>query len=273
VTERRLARGADIFPYLDEGEGAPILFLHGIPGDGRIWAPHLARLAPRFRCIAPTMRWFGPHQWRADGPAFGTHELAQDLVAFLEALGAGPVSLVAFSFGCHVALAAAARRPDLVARLLAFEPGFSTWMEDEAELAAMQADAAAAFGPVFASAGSGDLNAAVAAMIDASGGAGCFGALDPDLRAVLLDSRSAVPRLLAQTPPVPLGCADLAALRPPTTIIWGGRSGPRFRLPSIAAARCIGGAGHREFREADHLWPLTAPDAFADWVAEWTGAP
>ena len=36
----------------DEGNGPPIIFLHGMSWDRRIWQPIIARLSDRFRCVS-----------------------------------------------------------------------------------------------------------------------------------------------------------------------------------------------------------------------------
>ena len=267
--EGKVRIGPDDFPFIERGSGDVLLFLHGAPGDRRIWRRPMAALADRQRCIAFTQRWFGTHEWRADGPAFGPRAHADDLVAFVEALGAGTVALVAWSYAAHAALVAAAERPDLFSRLLVFEPGRTDWVADETDLERFAADAEAAFAPVFAAAHAGDLPTAVRLLVDASGGDGWFDRQDEAARRIQLDSVSIVPRLLSQPPAPPVGCDALAALQVPVTIAWGDRSRPIFTIPSRAAAACIGGDRHVEVQGVDHLWPIAAPEAFARFVGDW----
>jgi pimeloyl-ACP methyl ester carboxylesterase len=42
----------DGLAFDDEGSGLPIIFLHGMTWDRRIWQPIIARLRDRFRCVA-----------------------------------------------------------------------------------------------------------------------------------------------------------------------------------------------------------------------------
>src|SRR5919204_396161 len=39
----------------EEGEGPPIVFVHGLLVDGRLWDDVVARLAPAARCIVPDL--------------------------------------------------------------------------------------------------------------------------------------------------------------------------------------------------------------------------
>lgn len=266
---RRLRVGEDAFACTDVGAGEPVLFLHGALGDRRTWRRHCAALAGRFRCLAYTQRHFGTEPWRADGPPFGTRAHADDLVAFSEALGAGAVAVVAWSYAGHAALLAALARPDLFSRVLVYEPGVPSWVSDPAELDAHGRDAEAMFGPVFEAAGRGDVEDAVRRLIEASGGPGCFERRSADRRAIEIDNAHTMPLLLAQEPPPPIGCDDLRALRVPATVAWGERTRPVFRIPSRAAARCLGPGRGVEVPGAGHLWPDEDPAGFAALVGDW----
>jgi pimeloyl-ACP methyl ester carboxylesterase len=50
--------GLEVF-YRDEGSGAPILLAHCSTGSGAQWKALSARLAPRFRLIAPDHIGYG----------------------------------------------------------------------------------------------------------------------------------------------------------------------------------------------------------------------
>jgi len=260
--------GPDRFPVAIQGEGLPILFVHGAPGDWRTFARHAALLSDRYRCITYTQRWFGTAEWRAEGPAFGTQAHAEDLIALAEALDIPQLNLVAWSYGAHPAFHAAIERPDLFASLLVYEPGFATFVEDRFVRSEYQADADAAWQPVFAARGAAEPDAMLRAMLDASGGAGAFDALPEEEKEMLRDSAAALPLLLEQTPPIPITCADLQRLEIPTGIASGRQSRPCFLIPSHAAAECIRG-NRFEITDVGHLWPATHPEGFANVVDYW----
>ena len=52
------ANGAS-FHTVETGHGAPLLLLHGWPEFWLTWEPVMARLADRYRLIAPDLRGFG----------------------------------------------------------------------------------------------------------------------------------------------------------------------------------------------------------------------
>jgi pimeloyl-ACP methyl ester carboxylesterase len=266
---RQVRIGDDAFEYLDVGAGRPLLFLHGGLGDWRSWLPHCAALSGQARCLSYTQRYFGASQWRADGPPFGVSTHADDLISVIEAVAPEGVALVAWSYAGHVALDAARRRPNLLERVLIYEPGVPTYVTAADELAAFTEDAQAMFAPVFDAVDRNDNDTAVRRLIDASGGPGAFERQAPDRRAVQLENAHTMPLLLKQADPPAITCADLAALQPRVSIAWGELTRPVFKIPSTAAARCVAGGTHTEVPGVGHLWPEAEPLAFSEFVARW----
>ncbi|HEX9449677.1 MAG TPA: alpha/beta fold hydrolase, partial [Dongiaceae bacterium] len=136
IPVRDMAIGNDVFSYSDIGHGPAVLFLHGALSDRRMWQRQSTALAKRFRCLAYTQRYFGTATWREDGPPFGVATHAEDAIAFAEAISAGPINLVAWSYAGQAALQAALARPDLFHRVLVYEPGVPSHVNDAAARAA-----------------------------------------------------------------------------------------------------------------------------------------
>ncbi len=108
--------------YDERGEGEPLVLLHGGLVDARFFEKNLDALADRFHVFLPERRGHG-HTPDVDGPI--TYELmAQDTIAFLEAVVDGPAHLVGHSDGAVVAMLVAMRRPDLARRLVLISGGF-----------------------------------------------------------------------------------------------------------------------------------------------------
>lgn len=110
-----------------------ILAIHGLTGHGARWQ-HLADDHLReFSVAAPDLLGHGRSSWAApwsiDANVAGLAEL-------LEISAAGPVLVVAHSFGGAVALHLAAARPDLVAALVLLDPAIGldgVWMAQIAD--------------------------------------------------------------------------------------------------------------------------------------------
>lgn len=96
-----------------EGNGEPLLLLHGWPLDHRMFAPQLEALSGRFRLIVPDRRGFG----RSDAPP-GLDREPGDLERLLDAAGYDDVHLLGMSQGGRIALRFATLFPDRVRSLL-----------------------------------------------------------------------------------------------------------------------------------------------------------
>ena len=106
--------------YIEAGEGAPFILIHG----GLAWssgeanyAEVMAPLGEHFRVIAPDVIGFGRTTPR--GALDHSGEAQGDfLIGFIEALDVGPVFLQGNSHGGFLAQYIAHKRPDLVRRLV-----------------------------------------------------------------------------------------------------------------------------------------------------------
>ena len=108
------------FHYLEWGPpDAPILLmLHGFPEHSGAWAELARRLSDRFRCIAPDQRGYGQSWAPAEVRDYVTGKLVGDMVALIDHLGGGPVTVVGHDWGASVAYVLAARHPERVGRLI-----------------------------------------------------------------------------------------------------------------------------------------------------------
>jgi len=109
--------------YEDTGPGSTgesIAFSHGLLWGTELFAPQIAALRGRYRCIAWDHR--GQGRSAADHrETIGMELVWQDAVRLLESLSTGPVHLCGLSMGGFVAMRMAARRPDLVRSLILLE--------------------------------------------------------------------------------------------------------------------------------------------------------
>lgn len=106
--------------YIEMGEGAPIILLHGSgPGVSawENWATVLPAMAQYRRVIAVDMPGFGATQRKADG-VYDMAFWVDHLFAFMDALEITAAPLVGNSFGGMVAMAAALRDPSRVSAMI-----------------------------------------------------------------------------------------------------------------------------------------------------------
>src|SRR4051794_5789686 len=85
--------------YRESGEGPPIVFVHGLLVDGRLWRKVTPLLKDRFRCIVPEFP-LGSHPEPLNPDAdLSPPGLARIVAGFLEGLDLEDVTLVANDTG------------------------------------------------------------------------------------------------------------------------------------------------------------------------------
>ena len=100
------------YNIVEEGTGHPVIFLHGLGGSWRDWAPQLDTLSDRYRCVVVEHRGHGRTE-RTDG-AYSIELFAEDVVAALGGLGIDHAYVVGLSMGGIIAQVLALECPELV---------------------------------------------------------------------------------------------------------------------------------------------------------------
>ncbi|MYT25385.1 alpha/beta fold hydrolase [Streptomyces sp. SID7760] len=108
--------------YETEGSGDPLVLLHGGFCTNETWGAQRADMAAGYRVFLPERRAHG-HTPDVEGP-LSYQAMAEDTVAFLEAVVRAPAHLVGWSDGGIVALMVAAARPDLVRKVVVIGANF-----------------------------------------------------------------------------------------------------------------------------------------------------
>ena len=99
--------------YNDEGQGEPLLLIHGFPLSSELYKPQRAAFANRYRLITPDLRAMG----RSDVPTNGNYSMdvyADDLVALLDHLGISMITVAGLSMGGYIVFALMRRHPEHV---------------------------------------------------------------------------------------------------------------------------------------------------------------
>lgn len=111
-----LAQGA--IDYLDQGEGQPMLFVHGLLVDHQIWRPLLPKLVTTQRCIMPN--WpLGAHAVAMKPDAdLSVSGMVQLIADFMAALDLQDVILVGNDSGGALVQMVCARFPQRIARVV-----------------------------------------------------------------------------------------------------------------------------------------------------------
>jgi pimeloyl-ACP methyl ester carboxylesterase len=103
--------------YRESGDGPPIVFLHGLLVDGRLWRKVTPQLEDSFRCFVPDLP-LGSHTVPMHPDAdLSPPGLARLVAEFIEALGLEQITLVANDTGGAIAQITAANHPQRIGRL------------------------------------------------------------------------------------------------------------------------------------------------------------
>jgi len=108
--------------YVEQGEGEPVVCVHGGLGDLRIWQPLLPAIGSEYRAISYSRRYAQPNEQIAPGADDPWLAHVDDLAAFVRELGAAPAHLVGNSQGAFISLLTAVRYPEVVRSLVLEEP-------------------------------------------------------------------------------------------------------------------------------------------------------
>jgi pimeloyl-ACP methyl ester carboxylesterase len=130
--------------YEVDGQGDPVVLLHGGLSDGAAWGLQVPTLTERHQVFVPDRRGHGKSP-DTDAP-FDYDDMADETIVFLEQVVGHAAHLVGWSDGGIVALLVSLKRPDVVRRQVlvganfhheGLLPGFDTGDDPGAESLAM----------------------------------------------------------------------------------------------------------------------------------------
>ena len=250
-------------PFVADGRGASVVFVHGANGDLRTHEVLRDAIAREQRYVSYSRTFHWPASAVPPAGAYTVASHARDLAAFLRALGAGPVHLVGHSYGSFVAAFVARDEPALVAKLVLGETIFGALLADDPGAAPLLAEFGARMKQIAATAAT-DEHAASAALFDAvCGEAGAFERFDPLQREVFLDNAHTLLGTLSERR-VELSIEDFRSLSMPLLVVGGARSAPVFRAAADAMTRhAPRGARSVRIADAGHMWMHDAPGVAA----------
>jgi o-succinylbenzoate---CoA ligase len=230
----------------------PVILLHGTLSTATQLDRLAAELARSGDVIVHAVDRRASGASRVENPApidVGVH--VDDLVAVLDHLGIPGAVLVGLSYGGVLALEAAARRPDRVLAVAAWEPPYGP-LADAATRARLGALAAA----TEEAHRDGGAAAAAETFLRAVAGDGAWERLPVRSRAFLAregDGALADAALLGADP------AGLASITAPTTVLTGDASDPFYAIIAEALMEWIPGARRARLEGLDHPAPITDP--------------
>lgn len=107
--------------YSESGSGHPLVFVSGLNGTGRSWAPQVAAFGPRFHTITYDQRGTGSSDKLQR--RFSVDQMTAELVGLMDALGIERAHVVGQSTGGAIGQTLAIGHPERVGRMVIY----STW--------------------------------------------------------------------------------------------------------------------------------------------------
>jgi pimeloyl-ACP methyl ester carboxylesterase len=132
VAMQRIAGDGVNFAVIVEGEGRPVLLLHGFPDSSHVWRHQVpALVAAGMRAVAPDLRGCGESDKPERVEHYAVTRSIADMVAVMDELGIDRAHVVGHDWGAGLAWALAAFVPERVDRLVVLSIGHPNTLLDQ----------------------------------------------------------------------------------------------------------------------------------------------
>ena len=247
-------------PYVECGEGEPLVFVHGSLCDYRYWSAQTAALSAHFRCISVSLSHYWPAGEACIQGEFGWQTHVAELAEFIEALGVAPVHLVGHSRGGCVAFHVAREHPRLVKTLTLADPGGPLQLDGMPE-AALPAATNALRARVAELIEGGEIDAGLELFVDSVSAPGSWRKSSVAFRTMATDNAATLPKQFRD--PLPAYSREAArGVKCRTLLIEGQRSPRMFRNNVEKLAEWIDYADRQTIAGASHGMNVSNAGAF-----------
>jgi len=241
------------------GAGAPILLIHGSLCDYRYWRWQVPAFAETHRVITPSLRGCWPDAQPHPLEEYAVDRHAGDLAHLLRALDEhGGAHVIGHSRGAQVALALAARAPELCRSLTLADPGFR--FADEPETPVFYADAVQRLRD-------GDTEGAIEQFIDTVNGADTWRRMVGWFKDMVRDNAATLLSQIREAN-LPVDPGDAAALPCPVLLVGGAQSPAKYGTRQDRLQQLLPQARRARIALAAHGMNLANPRSFNRAVLE-----
>jgi haloalkane dehalogenase len=113
--------------HLDEGEGPPVLFLHGEPTWSFLWRKVIPPVRDAgYRCVAPDLAGFGRSDKPIDGDWYSYDRHTETIARLVEELDLQDATVVVHDWGGAIGLRVAVEDPERISRIVILDPAVFT---------------------------------------------------------------------------------------------------------------------------------------------------
>jgi non-heme chloroperoxidase len=257
-----------IFHYIETGQGAPVLLVHGTLEDYRSWDGQLEAFSKKYQLISYSRRYHYPNEWIKESTDFSVTIHAKDLAALIKALNLPPVHLIGHSYGAYIAFLVAKDHPEFVRTLTLGEPPMVPLIKATPEGDALLTSfITTSIIPTNEAFKQGNDQEGVRRFLNGVLGDGSYDKLPPPVQARVMDN---VQELKGETSSrelyPPTTCEDVQKVKAPTLLLDGEFSPKFFRLSNDMLQRCLPSAVRATIPAASHGLEVENPQAFNETV-------
>ncbi|GAB3625618.1 Soluble epoxide hydrolase [Pandoraea terrae] len=247
-------------PYVECGEGEPLVFVHGSLCDYRYWSAQTAALSQHFRCISVSLSHYWPASEACIQAEFGWQTHVAEVAEFIAAIDLGPVHLVGHSRGGCVAFHVAREHPRLVKTLTLADPGGPLQIEGMSD-ASLPAATNVLRARVAELIDSQQIDAGLELFVDSVSVPGSWRKSPVAFRTMAIDNAGTLPKQFRD--PLPAYSCDIARdVKCRTLLIDGQRSPRMFRNNVEKLAGWIDQAERQTISGASHGMNVSNAGAF-----------
>jgi pimeloyl-ACP methyl ester carboxylesterase len=130
LAEIEVGQGIRLF-HQDDGAGQPVVFVHGLIEDYRVWNHQITSISRQYKAVAYSRRFAVPNKNPGDVYHDTVENNVTDLLGLIKNLHIAPVHLVGRSYGGLISTYFAYKHPELLRSLTLIEPAvFSVLIEN-----------------------------------------------------------------------------------------------------------------------------------------------
>lgn len=226
--------------YIEKGKGDPVVLVHGTLGDFRSWELQMDAFAKKYRTISYSRRYHYPNECGTETD-YSAHLHADDLSAFLSALGLRSAHIVGNSYGAYTALFLATSYPEQIRSLVLSEPPVLPLLEKNEEGSALRIDfLEKIWQPAGEALQQGETEKGVKIFVDGVVSEGAFDSFPKEVRDLILDNAC---EFKAETASkdfwTTFTCEDAEHIITPTLLLTGERSLKMLKLVMDELEHCV----------------------------------
>ena len=222
--------------YQEAGSGIPLVLVHGMLADYRIWDGQVPAFSKSYRTIVVSLRHYYPEKWNGVGSDYSIAQHASDVAGLIKNLNLGQVHLLGHSRGGAVALSVARLYPEVIRTLILQDAaGMESLLPETPESQKLVADAKAIGDTLRSNLAAGDMDKAGREFLDSLSGPGAWEKLPAERKQRVFENLWTA---AATDERLKLSCGDIQKFNFSVLLLTGERSPKRYGNTYSAMRQC-----------------------------------